>query len=152
MPAYVQAKAIRQGMLAAEPTNRSNRAALASCETKEAAALLTLGRPAESRACCERALALREDLVKADPGNEDFSRGLAETLLRSGSAKAIAGDGRRRRRRLATGRRGSIPPTRRSRASRRSFGPAATAHWRGSPVYQDRGSPRQRRRLRLNRR
>ena len=92
VPAYSQAKAVRQGMLAADPTNRSNRAALATCETKEAAAQLALGRPTEARACCERALALREDLVKADPGNEDYPQGLAETLLRSGAAKAAAGD------------------------------------------------------------
>ncbi len=83
---------IRQRIVAAEPSSRSDRDALANCETNVAAALLALGRLSESRACCERALALREELFKVEPGNESYARGLADTLLRSGGAKAAAGD------------------------------------------------------------
>jgi hypothetical protein len=35
---------------------------------------------------------IREDLVKGDPASADFSQGLAESLLRSGTAQAAAGD------------------------------------------------------------
>ena len=53
---------------------------------------LALGRLSEARACCDRAIAIREDLVKGDPKNDDYAQGLAESLLRSGSVRAAAGD------------------------------------------------------------
>ena len=85
-------RAIRQRLAAAPSATNVDRNALANCETTAAAALLTLGRHAEASACCDRAIEIREQLVKTDTKNDRFARDLAESLMRSGSVRAAAGD------------------------------------------------------------
>jgi hypothetical protein len=85
-------RAIWLRLAAAGQADALDRDALANCETKLAAALVATGRLAEARAGCDRAIAIREDLVKGDPANADFAQGLAESVLRSGTARAAAGD------------------------------------------------------------
>ena len=70
----------------------ADRNALAKCETNAAAALVTLGRTTEARAACDRAIAIREGLLKELPADATVAQGLAESLLRSGHARAAAGD------------------------------------------------------------
>ena len=130
------------------PTARDR---LANCETNNAAALSPLGRLTEARACCDRAIAIREELVKGEPGNDDYHQGLAESLMRSGGVRAAAGDPagaaadwRRPRHSMR-----AIPP---ERQRWRSSGPAATARWRGSPARRARGSAPPRERSRPRRR
>jgi hypothetical protein len=77
-------------LAATEPTNPSLRNDLAHCETNAAAALRTLGRLLASQACCDRAIAIREELVKGDLKHESYAQGLAESLMRSGTAKEAA--------------------------------------------------------------
>jgi serine/threonine-protein kinase len=89
--AFDRAKEIQQ-RLAAGPASAADRDALAVCESNAAAALLSLGRLSEARACCDRAIAIFGDLVKGDPKNDDHARGLAASLLRSGSIRVAAGD------------------------------------------------------------
>jgi tetratricopeptide (TPR) repeat protein len=84
-------RTLRQG-LAAASAGAANRAALANSESNVAAALLVLDRTSEARACCDRAIAIGEDLVKGEPKNGDYARGLAASLLRSGSVRSVAGD------------------------------------------------------------
>jgi len=72
--------------------NSSARDSLATCETDKASVLLALGRPGAARTSCDRAISIREDLVKANPANTGFRRGLAESLLRSGQSKRSTGD------------------------------------------------------------
>jgi hypothetical protein len=62
------------------------------CETIAAAALLASGRLAEARDCCKRAIAIRGELVELLPENKGRAQSLAESLLRSGSVTAAAGD------------------------------------------------------------
>jgi serine/threonine-protein kinase len=90
--AYGRERTIWQRMVAAGPGGGSSQDQIANCETNTAAALSVLGRLSEARACCDRAIAIREDLVKGDPKNDDYALGLAESLLRSGSVRAAAGD------------------------------------------------------------
>src|SRR5262249_8313367 len=71
-------RAIRQRMAAAGGETDGDRNGRANAETNAAAALVALGRTAEARACCDRAIAIREDLVKAHPSDADFAQGLAE--------------------------------------------------------------------------
>jgi tetratricopeptide (TPR) repeat protein len=88
---FDQERSIRQHLVAEKSASVVDRDQLADCETN-AAALITLGRLPEARASCDRAIAIREDLVKGDPKNHDYARGLALTLLRSGSERAASGD------------------------------------------------------------
>jgi hypothetical protein len=90
--AFAQERPVRERLAAAGEATGADRNALAKCETNAAAALVAAGRPAEARACCDRAIAIRERLVKEAPANADFARELAESLLRSGHARAAAGD------------------------------------------------------------
>jgi serine/threonine-protein kinase len=69
-----------------------DRDTLANCETNISAALTALGRFPDARACCERAIAIREELVKVEPNNEDYTEGLAESLMRRGGVKRATGD------------------------------------------------------------
>jgi tetratricopeptide (TPR) repeat protein len=55
-------------------------------------ALRRLGRHAEARALCERAVAIREELVREIPQVPSYRAGLAENLLNRGLAKRDAGD------------------------------------------------------------
>jgi tetratricopeptide (TPR) repeat protein len=89
---FVRERVIRQRMGADRPGNDVDRDSLANCETNSAAALVALGRLPEADACCDRAIAIREDLIKRQPTNDGFQRNLAESLLRSGSVRAAAGD------------------------------------------------------------
>jgi serine/threonine-protein kinase len=70
----------------------ADRETLAEFETNAALALVAVGRPAEARACCDRAITIREGLVKESPANASFATGLATSLLRSGHARAAAGN------------------------------------------------------------
>ena len=63
-----------------------------ACQTNSATALLRLGRPAEARALCERAVRLEEALVKDDPETADYRVRLGESLLRCGLARRDEGD------------------------------------------------------------
>ena len=49
---------------------------LARCETNAAAALLASGRLIEARDCCDRAIAIREELLKARSREEELCPGL----------------------------------------------------------------------------
>src|SRR5262249_36127974 len=77
-----------------------------------AAALVALGRLPEAGACCDRAIAIREDLVKRQPTNHSFQQNLAESLMRLGSVRAAAGDAAAAAAiwRRATGKLASQPP------------------------------------------
>jgi hypothetical protein len=61
-------------------------------DTKTAATLVTLGRLAQARAYCDRAIAAREDLLKGDRNNDSYAQGLAESLMRSASVRSATGD------------------------------------------------------------
>jgi tetratricopeptide (TPR) repeat protein len=89
---FEQERAIWQRMAAAGGTEGANPNALANCETNAAAALVASGRPAEARAACDRAIAFREGRFQEHPAYASFTQGLAESLLRSGHARAAAGD------------------------------------------------------------
>ncbi len=65
---------------------------LANCQTNGATVLLRLGKPAEARALCERAVALREALVSADPNIPQYRKNLAESFLRFGQVRKAVGD------------------------------------------------------------
>jgi hypothetical protein len=78
--------------LAAGPADAAARQELAVCEANGAAALLSLGRLAEARAGCDRAIAIAEGLLQGDPEKGEIARLLAVSLLRSGSVRAAAGD------------------------------------------------------------
>jgi serine/threonine-protein kinase len=64
-------RAILQGMVAAGSGGTYARNELVNCECYIAAALVALGRPAEARPFCDRAIAVREDMVKGDPKHRD---------------------------------------------------------------------------------
>jgi tetratricopeptide (TPR) repeat protein len=68
------------------------RDALASCQINTVNLLQKVGKPAEARAECERALTLLEPLVKAHPDNIVYLGRLAEAYLRSGQLLRDAGD------------------------------------------------------------
>ena len=89
---FERERAIRQRMAAGGGAGGADPDALANCETNAAAALVALGRPAEARAACDRAIAFREGRFKEHPADASFAQGLAESLLRSGHARAAAGD------------------------------------------------------------
>jgi eukaryotic-like serine/threonine-protein kinase len=72
--------------------NSGARDSLANCETNKAAVQLALGRPGEARTSCDRAILIREDLVKTSPADTKIQSGLAESLLRSGQARRMMGD------------------------------------------------------------
>jgi hypothetical protein len=65
---------------------------LASCRVNTANFLRGVGKHAEARAACQRALALLEPLVKANPENPVYLGRLAEIYLRSGQIRCDAGD------------------------------------------------------------
>ena len=65
---------------------------LANCQTNTADLLRKAGRRVEARAACERALALREPLVKEHPQDTSYRGGLAETYLRIGQLQSDAKD------------------------------------------------------------
>jgi tetratricopeptide (TPR) repeat protein len=65
---------------------------LASCRVNTANFLRGVGKHAEARAACQRALALLEPLVKANPENPVYLGRLAEIYLRSGQLRCDAGD------------------------------------------------------------
>jgi tetratricopeptide (TPR) repeat protein len=65
---------------------------LANCQTNTADLLRKAGRRDEARAACERAIALREPLVKNHPQVTLYRGGLAETYLRAGQVRFDAGD------------------------------------------------------------
>jgi serine/threonine-protein kinase len=90
--AFGQEQAIYQRILADGSASAANRDGLAYCESNLAAALTAAGRLSEARACCDRAIALREDLIKERPKKGDLAEGLAEALLRSGAVRLAAGD------------------------------------------------------------
>ncbi len=90
--AFGQERATYQRLLANGSAGAVDRDSLAYSESNLAAALTALGQLSEARACCDRAIALREDLVKDDPKNGDYAEGLAEALLRSGAVRSAAGD------------------------------------------------------------
>jgi eukaryotic-like serine/threonine-protein kinase len=70
----------------------TTRDSLAGCETSKAAVQLALGRPGEARTSCDKALSIREDLLKKNPDNTDYQTVLAGTLLRSGQVRRAIGD------------------------------------------------------------
>jgi eukaryotic-like serine/threonine-protein kinase len=57
-----------------------------------ATVLLRLGRPAEARAMCERAIALREVLVREQPSFPRYRKERGETFLRMGQVRAAQRD------------------------------------------------------------
>ena len=89
---FARERAIRQRLAVAEPANASYRGGLANCDSNTAAALIELGRLSEARACCDRAIAAIEDLLKGDPKDEAHAKALAMSLLRSGSVRTATGD------------------------------------------------------------
>jgi serine/threonine-protein kinase len=89
---YERELAFRRRRVEDDPTRASRRNFLANCETNQAAALTRLGRLPEARTLVDHAVTIRADLVKSEPTNEDYSQGLAESLLRFGAIKAAAGD------------------------------------------------------------
>jgi tetratricopeptide (TPR) repeat protein len=68
------------------------RDAVANCQINTANFLRRVEKPAEARAACERALALLEPLVKANPENIVYPGRLGEGYLRSGELLNNAGD------------------------------------------------------------
>ena len=76
--------AIRQRFATAGPADVEARRSLAVCESNRAAALLSLGRLAEARDCCDRAIAIREGLLRGNPEG-GYAQFLAVSLLRSGA-------------------------------------------------------------------
>ena len=89
---FARERSIRQRLADAVPANASYRGGLANCETNTAAGLIELGRLSEARACCDRAIAALEDLLKGDPKDEAQANNLAMSLLRSGSVRMATGD------------------------------------------------------------
>jgi len=85
-------RTIRHRLGAGRRGDDADRDWLANCETNSAAALVRLGRLLEAGACCDRAIAIREELVKKQPMDHRLQQNLAESLLRSGSVRAAAGD------------------------------------------------------------
>jgi tetratricopeptide (TPR) repeat protein len=65
---------------------------LASCQVNSANFLRGVGKHAEARSACQRALALLEPLAKAHPENPIYLGRLAEIYLRSGQLRCDAGD------------------------------------------------------------
>jgi hypothetical protein len=92
LAAFDRERAIRHRLGAARPGDDKDRDWLANCETNCAAALVALGRLPEAAACCDRAIAIREDLVRRQPTNHRFPQNLAESLMRLGIVRAAAGD------------------------------------------------------------
>jgi serine/threonine protein kinase/tetratricopeptide (TPR) repeat protein len=89
---YTQEEAIRQQLAAAESAPPSDRDWLANCQTNTADLLRKVGRLVEARAACERALALRETLVKEFPQFSFYRDELAETYFRTGQVQCDARD------------------------------------------------------------
>jgi serine/threonine protein kinase len=54
--------------------------------------LLTGKPPVEAPACCDRAISIPEELVRADPVTANYGSGLVESLIRSGQLKQSSGD------------------------------------------------------------
>jgi tetratricopeptide (TPR) repeat protein len=78
------------------PASRENaggvRNSLANILTNMTEVLRLSGRPADARDCCDRAISIREELVKVDPATEIYRSGLAESLMRSGQLRQSGGD------------------------------------------------------------
>ena len=89
---YAREEASRLKLAAAESTGPDDRNLLANCQTNTADLLRKAGRRVEARAACERALALREPLVKELPQVTSYRGGLAETYLRIGQLQSDAKD------------------------------------------------------------
>jgi tetratricopeptide (TPR) repeat protein len=90
--AFGRERAIRQRFATAGPAEVDARRKHAVCESNSAAALLSLGRLAEARACCDNAIAICEGLLQRDPEGLEAARLLAVSRLRLGSVRATAGD------------------------------------------------------------
>ena len=90
---YQRERTAWQKLLNVDAANPRYRDRLANCETNIVAACTKVGRLAEARACCDRAIAIRADLVKGQPTNESYYHGLAESLMRSGDVRRATGDG-----------------------------------------------------------
>jgi len=85
-------RVIRLKLVEEDPTSSESRDRLANCETNMAAALTAMGRLTEAREYCDRAIMIREVLVKDHPENDGYHANLAESLLRSGAVGRAAGD------------------------------------------------------------
>jgi hypothetical protein len=92
LTAFDRERAIRHRLGADRPGKDVDRDWLANCETNSAAALVALGQLPEAGVCCDRAIAIREDLVKRQTTNHRFQQNLAESLMRLGGVRAAAGD------------------------------------------------------------
>jgi serine/threonine-protein kinase len=92
LAAFDRERAVRHRLGADRPGKDVARDSLANCETNSAAALVALYRLPEAGACCDRAIAIREELVKRQPANHRFQQNLAESLMRLGSVRAAAGN------------------------------------------------------------
>ena len=53
---------------------------------------MALGQPSEARTSCDRAISIREELLKANPAKAEYRSGLAASLLRSGQVRRSTGD------------------------------------------------------------
>jgi tetratricopeptide (TPR) repeat protein len=65
---------------------------VASCHTRIGDLIRSLGRPAEARDSYERAIAIRESLIQAEPKTPSYHIGLAYSLRRRGLACGETGD------------------------------------------------------------
>jgi tetratricopeptide (TPR) repeat protein len=76
----------------ANPTLSEYKHRLVQCQLNAAAILLGLGRPADSRARCQRAVAQSEFLLSSQPNGHESRLALARALLRLGQAHRADGD------------------------------------------------------------
>ena len=85
---YSREEAIWQKLAVSSSATPDDRDCLANCQTNKADALRRSGRLDEALAACERALAVREPLVEAQPDAQGYSQsyraGLGNTYLRLG--------------------------------------------------------------------
>ena len=98
---FERERAIWRELAAAGPADASDSRRLANCETNTAAALVSSGRLAEARACCDRAIAIREDLVRGDPDERGLWPGPGGEPAAVGRREGGGRRHRRRGRRLA---------------------------------------------------
>jgi eukaryotic-like serine/threonine-protein kinase len=84
---YTREEAIWQKLAARSSATVADRDCLAKCQATTADALRRSGRLDEALAACERALAVRELLVKAHPEVPDYRAGLCDTYLRLGQLR-----------------------------------------------------------------
>jgi tetratricopeptide (TPR) repeat protein len=84
---YTREEAIWQKLTEGSSAAVADRDSLAKCEATTADVLRRSGRLDEVLAACERALAVRELLVKAHPAVPDYRAGLCDTYLRLGQLR-----------------------------------------------------------------